>query len=122
LPTATCDGGQLVQVFQNLIGNAIKFRQPDRPALIEVAGEEVPGGWLLSVSDNGLGIDPKYFDRIFQMFQRLHGRGEYSGTGIGLALCKKIVERHGGRVSVDSQPGQGATFVIALPHTPPRVT
>jgi PAS domain S-box-containing protein len=122
LPTATCDGGQLVQVFQNLIGNAIKFRQPDRPALIEVAGEEVPGGWLLSVSDNGIGIDPKYFDRIFQMFQRLHGRGEYSGTGIGLALCKKIVERHGGRVSVDSQPGQGATFVIALPHTPPRVT
>jgi PAS domain S-box-containing protein len=121
LPTLTCDGGQLVQVFQNLIGNAIKFRQPGRTPLVEVAAEEVPGGWLLSVSDNGIGIDPKYFDRIFQMFQRLHGRGEYAGTGIGLALCRKIVERHGGRISVDSQAGQGATFVIALPHTPPRV-
>jgi PAS domain S-box-containing protein len=122
LPTLPCDGGQLAQVFQNLIGNALKFRAKDRTPEVRVSAARVPGGWTIAVADNGIGIDPKYFERIFQMFQRLHGRGEYPGTGIGLALCKKIVERHGGRVSVESTPGQGTTFTVTLLESPPRTT
>ncbi|HUF47606.1 MAG TPA: PAS domain S-box protein [Vicinamibacterales bacterium] len=116
LPTLACDGGQLIQVFQNLIGNALKFRHPDRPPEVRVAAEQTDDGWTLSVADNGIGIDPKYFQRIFQMFQRLHGPGSYPGTGIGLALVRKIVERHGGHVSIESTPGEGTTFFVFLPE------
>ncbi len=115
LPTLTCDASQMTQVFQNLIGNAVKFRQADRPPVIRVSASREDGAWRLTVTDNGIGIEPRFFDRIFQMFQRLHGRGEYSGTGIGLALCQKIVERHGGRMGVDSEPGRGTTFSLTIP-------
>jgi PAS domain S-box-containing protein len=119
MPILTCDATQLAQVFQNLIGNAIKFRRPGAQPVIRVSTTRVDGGHLIAIKDNGIGIEPKYFERIFQMFQRLHGRGEYPGTGIGLALCKKIVERHGGRIKVESEPGQGTTFSFTLPDVPP---
>ena len=97
LPTVAADPTQLVQVFQNLIGNAIKYRG-ERPPEVRIDVEHRAGGWQFSVCDNGIGIDPQYFDRIFGIFQRLHTRKEYPGTGIGLALCKKIIERHGSRI------------------------
>jgi light-regulated signal transduction histidine kinase (bacteriophytochrome) len=114
LPTVMADGGQLGQLFQNLIGNAIKFRGKEPPQ-VYVSAERRTGEWLFSVRDNGIGVDPQYAERIFVIFQRLHNREEYPGTGIGLALCKKIVERHGGRIWVASQTGQGATFHFTLP-------
>lgn len=119
MPTLTCDASQLTQVFQNLIGNAVKFRQADRTPVVRVSATREDGAWRLLVTDNGIGIEPRYFDRIFQMFQRLHGRDEYSGTGIGLALCQKIVERHGGRMGVDSEPGRGTTFSFTVPDVAP---
>ena len=118
LPTLTVDASQLTQVFQNLIGNAIKFRRSGERPAVRVSAERGGDRWTLGVADNGIGIDPKYFERIFGMFQRLHGRDEYAGTGIGLALCKKIVERHGGQMHVVSEPGQGATFSVTLPDRP----
>jgi PAS domain S-box-containing protein len=114
LPIVLADDGQLGQVFQNLIGNAIRFRG-DGPARIHVSAQRNGSGYVFSVNDNGIGISPEYFERIFVIFQRLHGRGRYPGTGIGLAVCKKIVERHGGRIWVESEPGQGATFYFTLP-------
>jgi PAS domain S-box-containing protein len=114
LPTVTADEMELTQLLQNLIGNAIKFRG-DRPAQIHLAARGQDRDWLFSVRDNGIGIDPKYAERIFQIFQRLHGRGKYPGTGIGLAICKKIVERHGGRIWVEPAPDQGSTFWFTLP-------
>jgi len=113
LPTVYADPAQLAQVFQNLLGNAIKFRNRKTPE-IGVACEETPDEWCFSICDNGIGIDPKHADRIFQVFQRLHSRKDYPGTGIGLAICKKIAERHGGRIWVASQPGQGATFHFTI--------
>ncbi|MGB7760780.1 MAG: ATP-binding protein [Bryobacteraceae bacterium] len=113
LPIVYADPVQLVQVFQNLLGNAIKFHG-GAPPEIDVAREETPEEWSFSVHDNGIGIDPKHADRIFQVFQRLHNRKDYPGTGIGLAICKKIAERHGGRIWVVSQPGQGATFHFTI--------
>jgi len=114
LPTITGDANQLSQVFQNLIGNALKFRG-NAPPQIHVGAERQGGEWVFSVCDNGIGIEPQYFDRIFGLFQRLHTRRRYPGSGIGLAICKKIVERHGGRIWVESKPGRGTTFSFALP-------
>jgi signal transduction histidine kinase len=108
------DERQLVQVLQNLISNAIKFRA-DAPPRIHVSAEEREDEWEFAVRDNGIGIDPSHADRIFEIFKRLHTRAEYPGTGIGLAICKKTVERHGGRIWVESQPGQGSTFRFTLP-------
>jgi light-regulated signal transduction histidine kinase (bacteriophytochrome) len=107
------DETQLIQLFQNLVGNAIKYQKPGVPK-IHISATESGPNWLFSVQDNGLGIEPKYFERIFGMFQRLHKRDEFDGTGIGLAICKKIVERHGGTISVESEPGQGSRFRFDL--------
>jgi light-regulated signal transduction histidine kinase (bacteriophytochrome) len=103
-----------MQLFQNLVANAIKYQKPGVPCVHISAARDAENKWMFSVKDNGLGMEPQYFERIFGMFQRLHKREEFSGTGIGLAICKKIVERHGGRISVDSRPGQGSTFRFAL--------
>ena len=118
LPSVLGDETQLTQVFQNLIGNALKFRGPRAPR-VEVRAEPQGAEWRFRVKDNGIGIDPQYFERIFIIFQRLHGKEEYPGTGIGLSICKKIVERHGGRIGLESQPGEGATFWFTLPAAPP---
>jgi PAS domain S-box-containing protein len=120
LPLVHGDTSQLAQVFQNLISNALKFRGDKQPQ-IHIGcrpDENHPNFWVLSVRDNGLGIDSKYFERIFVMFQRLHTRTEYAGTGIGLAICKKIIERHGGHIWVESQPGEGTTFFFSVPAAP----
>ncbi|AIV86807.1 sensor histidine kinase [Burkholderia pseudomallei] len=114
LPTVHGIEAQLVLLFQNLIGNAIKFRSKDRVARIHLEAHTRDDAWLLRVRDNGIGIDPQYFERIFLIFQRLHTRREYPGTGLGLALCKRIVEHHGGRIFVESEPGQGTTFSFTL--------
>jgi PAS domain S-box-containing protein len=114
LPTVPCDGAQLLQVFQNLVGNSIKFRDSTAPR-VHVGAEQNPSEWVFSVKDNGIGIDQQYANRIFEVFQRLHNSTQYPGTGIGLAIAKKIVERHGGRIWVESQLHQGATFLFTLP-------
>jgi two-component system, LuxR family, sensor kinase FixL len=122
LPVVFGDRGQLAQLFQNLIGNGLKFQKPGENPVVKVSSEaaNLPDGagsaWRITVEDNGIGFDEKYRDRIFQIFQRLHGRNEYEGTGIGLAICRKIVERHGGVIAAHSSPGAGAKFVITLPH------
>ena len=116
LPMLVADEGQLVQLFQNLIGNAIKFCNQESPR-IHVSAEKRDRVWVFSVRDNGIGIDPQHAQRIFEMFKRLHTREEYPGTGMGLAICKKIVGRHGGHIWVHSQPGEGATFYFSIPVT-----
>jgi PAS domain S-box-containing protein len=113
MPTVVADGAQLAQLFQNLVGNAMKFRGADAPR-IHVEGLARDEVWVFTVKDNGIGMDPQYADRIFMMFQRLHSKTEYPGTGIGLAICKRIVDRHGGRIWVDSEPGEGCTFGFTL--------
>lgn len=114
LPTVMADEVQLIQLFQNLVGNAIKYHTNGAPRIHVSAVRTTGGVWSFAVEDHGLGIDPKYFEKIFGMFQRLHGRDEFAGTGIGLAICKKIVERHGGTISVESQVGAGSTFRFTL--------
>ena len=114
LPVVMADSIQLVQVFQNLIINGIKFHSEGAPK-IHISVEKKANEWVFSVQDNGIGIDPQYFKTIFEIFKRLHKREEYSGTGIGLAICKKIVERCGGRIWVESELGKGSTFYLTLP-------
>jgi light-regulated signal transduction histidine kinase (bacteriophytochrome) len=114
LPAVQADPWQLVTVFQNLIGNAIKFRS-DRPPRVEISAAANGCECVFQVRDNGIGIDPKHHRRLFVMFQRLHRRQEYPGTGIGLALCKRILERHGGRIWVESEAGQGSAFFFSIP-------
>jgi signal transduction histidine kinase len=117
MPTVMADEMQMGQLFQNLLGNAIKYRGKNPPE-IHVGCKRDAGYWRFSVKDNGIGIDPQYSERIFVIFQRLHTRDEYSGTGIGLAICKKIVERHGGRIWIDSELGNGSTCYFTLPVDP----
>jgi signal transduction histidine kinase len=119
LPVVAGDPSLLSQLFQNLIGNAVKFRAEARPE-IRLEAQRNGDQWKFSVRDNGIGIDPRHFDRIFMIFQRLHGRDKYPGTGIGLSLCKKIVERHGGRIWLESEPGRGTTFFFTLPAANPN--
>jgi light-regulated signal transduction histidine kinase (bacteriophytochrome) len=115
LPSVRIDLPQLVQVFQNLIGNAIKFRAKGRAPRISVCAVQQGKDWLFSVCDNGIGIDVRHADRIFMIFQRLHSRAEYPGTGIGLSICKKVVERYGGRIWLSPNPTHGTTFLFTLP-------
>ena len=114
LPEVTGDRSQLLQLLQNLVSNSLKFRG-DTPPRVHVGARREGNQWVLSVADNGIGIDPAYAERIFVIFQRLHNRAAYPGTGIGLAICKKIVERHGGRIWVESESGRGSTFLFTIP-------
>jgi light-regulated signal transduction histidine kinase (bacteriophytochrome) len=116
LPTVMGDESQWVRLFQNLIGNAIKFHGEELPR-VHISIQREDGEWTFAVHDNGIGIDPQFFDRLFIVFQRLHNATEYPGSGIGLALCKKIVERHRGRIWVESQPEKGSTFYFTIPAT-----
>lgn len=114
LPPVRGEQSLLTAVFQNLIGNAVKFRG-EQPPEITVGAERDGADWVFSVTDNGIGIDPQYAERIFVIFQRLHGRGDYPGTGIGLAMCRKIVEHHGGRIWLDTEVAEGTCFRFTLP-------
>ena len=115
LPVVDANLSQLTQLFQNLIGNALKFRG-DKPAVVHIDARAEGNEWVFSVADQGIGMEPQYFERIFQLFQRLHTRDDYAGTGIGLTLCQKIVDRHGGRIWLESKPGAGTTFFFTLPQ------
>ena len=118
LPTVTADKTQLNQVFQNLVGNAIKFKKPDEPPKIHISAQKENNEYLFSVHDNGIGMEPQYIERIFVIFQRLHTIAEYNGTGIGLSITKRILERHGGRIWVESEFGEGSTFYFTIPIEP----
>jgi light-regulated signal transduction histidine kinase (bacteriophytochrome) len=115
MPQVIGNAAQITRVFQNLVGNGVKFRRPDEPPRIHVGAQLERDHALFTVRDNGIGIDPQYSDRVFVIFQRLHTRAEYPGTGIGLSVCKKVIERHGGRIWFDSRPGAGSTFSFTLP-------
>jgi signal transduction histidine kinase len=119
LPTVAGDAARFTHLFQNLLGNAIKFRS-QAPPRVHVSAELVGQEWVFSVRDNGIGLDPQFADRIFMVFQRLHGHEDYPGTGIGLAIARKIVEHRGGRIWVESEPGKGATFRFTVPVSPPE--
>ena len=122
LPVIEADSTQMRQLLQNLIGNALKFHRADQPPAVKVRAEMAQRFFKLTVEDNGIGFEEKYLDRIFTVFQRLHGRGEYEGTGVGLAICRKIALRHGGEITARSQPGAGATFIVTLPLKQPKTT
>ncbi|MEO0534283.1 MAG: ATP-binding protein [Cyanobacteria bacterium P01_A01_bin.123] len=115
LPTIYANESQLIRLFQNLISNALKYKRPEQPPHVRISIEHQAHGWRFGVHDNGIGIQSAHFDQIFQIFQRLHTKSEYPGTGIGLAICKKIIESHGGRIWVDSKPTEGTTFYFTLP-------
>src|SRR4051794_18798618 len=122
MPVARIDEAEMTRLFQNLIGNAIRYQPPGRKpvvsvtAALETAGmPDGTGNWVFSIADNGIGIAEQDFGRIFGIFQRLHGQDQYEGTGIGLSICQKIVERHGGRIWLDSVPGEGSIFKFSLP-------
>ena len=130
MPTIPVDRGQMVRLFQNLVGNALKYRKPGEAPKIHVSAEQREGEWVISVQDNGIGFDPQFAPSIFMPFKRLHQPDEYPGTGVGLAICKRIVESHGGRIWAESRLGEGAVFRFTLPvagrpvksHTPPMVS
>ncbi len=115
LPIVTADSTQMHQLLQNLISNALKFRGENRRPEVHVSARPQADHWLFQVKDNGIGMDPKDAGRAFEPFQRLHGHEKYPGTGMGLAICKKIIDRHGGRISVESEVGRGSTFYFTLP-------
>jgi PAS domain S-box-containing protein len=115
LPVITADELQMVQLAQNLMSNSIKFRKKEAPPVLEISAERRTGEWVFKFSDNGIGIDGRYYDKIFIIFQRLHGKSEYPGTGIGLAICKKIVESYGGAIRVESKEGEGTSFYFSIP-------
>lgn len=115
LPSLPCDEQDFIRLFENLIGNAVKYARDGVKPEIHISAQRDAGGWTVSIRDNGIGIDPAFLDRIFNIFQRLHARSKYPGTGIGLAICKKIVEVHGGRIWAESEPGRGATFSFSIP-------
>lgn len=119
LPEVPIDDVRLTQLFQNLVGNAIKFRREGVPPRVRAEATREEASWRFTLTDNGIGIDPKHADRVFGVFQRLHGREAFPGSGIGLAMCRKIVERHGGRIGFESAPGEGATFVWTVPLQAP---
>jgi two-component system sensor kinase FixL len=125
LPTLEADPMQMRQLLQNLFSNALKFRRPEAPPVVKVTARPITvegeDAWELAVADNGIGFEEVYLDRIFNLFQRLHGRNEYEGTGIGLAICRKIVERHHGRITARSHLGQGSTFLVQLPRVQPHI-
>jgi light-regulated signal transduction histidine kinase (bacteriophytochrome) len=114
LPTVTANRTGLLQVFQNLIGNALKYQRTGESPQIKITASETDTHWQFAVSDNGIGIEERYFEKIFIVFQRLHNKDEFSGTGIGLSICKKIIENHQGRLWVESQYGKGSTFLFTL--------
>jgi signal transduction histidine kinase len=121
LPTIQADPGQMKHLLQNLIGNALKFHRPDTPPEVRVQARALNGREVeLTVSDNGIGFDEESLGKLFMPFVRLHGRGEYEGSGMGLAICRRIAERHGGSITARSQPGQGSTFIVVLPKQPPK--
>ena len=122
LPVLHADATQIRQLFQNLMGNALKFHRAGVPPVVHVGSKSLPGGggWEVWVEDNGLGFEPQYAERIFGLFQRLHGRSEFEGTGIGLAICRKIVERHHGTIVATGVPGEGARFTLTLPYRQPE--
>jgi signal transduction histidine kinase len=116
LPSIHGVPGELIRLFQNLLGNALKYSDPGRPARISVGGRHTGREWEIWVQDNGIGIETEHFERIFKMFQRLNAEGPVEGTGIGLAICRKIVQTHGGRIWVESTPGEGSRFCMAFPE------
>ena len=117
LPTVTADLTLMTELFQNLISNAIKFHGQEPPA-VHISARQAGSEWVFSVQDNGIGIDAEYLERIFAIFKRLHPSDQYPGSGIGLAVCKRVVERHGGRIWCESAPGQGTTFLFSVPDSP----
>ncbi len=118
LPVIMSEPSQMNHLFQNLIGNAIKFHGED-PPVVNISAEDKNDHWLFSVMDNGIGFDMEFADRIFTIFQRLNNREQFSGTGIGLSICKKIVEWHNGEIWVESEPGKGSTFYFSIPKVQP---
>jgi signal transduction histidine kinase len=115
LPVIQADPSQMSQVLQNLIGNALKFSRDGVSPVVRITARQEQDEWVFSVSDNGIGIDPELFGKLFNLFQRLHPPDKYPGTGVGLAVTKKIVERHGGRIWIESEPGRGSSFLFSLP-------